>query len=497
MVFIGSIKIHARTAAMHRGSTQNQKIMATTILTGKEIRALGYPEGRAIGAAVRTMEAHYKGKSKKAKLKVLKNVFQYPHNYVKDEVLGVIARELIAQTEAKEEVLLNTQRKAYPIYGEEHIEPGARHQMEVAMKLPITVAGALMPDAHQGYGLPIGGVLATQNAVIPYGVGVDIGCRMCLTLYDHPPAFIQDNVRDLKRMLNDHTRFGRATFQRPKDDAVLERPEFREIQVVRELKDRAYQQIGSSGGGNHFVEFGVVNLTDAGNEFGLPVGQYLAVLSHSGSRGLGANIARHYTKVAMDSCSLPKEARHLAWLDLDSEAGQEYWQAMNLAGDYASACHHQIHERLAQALGEQPLAMVENHHNFAWKEQDAEGNPVIVHRKGATPAGQGVLGIIPGSMTAPGFIVRGRGEVASINSASHGAGRTMSRKKAKESLSAKEVKQHLKQAGVELIGSGLDEAPMAYKDIHTVMDAQQALVEVVGSFTPKVVRMCGPKEGWD
>ena len=150
--------------AMHRVSTciaaqrirylnpKSKKIMATTTLTGKEIRALGYPEGRAIGAAVRTMKAHYKGKSKKAKLKVLKNVFQYPHNYVKDEVLGVIARELIAQTEAKEQITLNAQRKPYPIYGEEHIEPGAQHQMEVAMKLPITVAGALMPDAHQGYG---------------------------------------------------------------------------------------------------------------------------------------------------------------------------------------------------------------------------------------------------------------------------------------------------------------------------------------------------------
>ena len=458
---------------------------------------MGYPEGRAIGAAVRTMEAHYKGKSKKVKLDVLKRVFQYPHNYLKDETLGTIARELIAQTEKPEERSLNAQRKEYPIYGEAHIEPGAKHQMEVAMKLPVTVAGALMPDAHQGYGLPIGGVLATKNAVIPYGVGVDIGCRMCLTLYEQPAVFERENVRGFKRMLNDHTRFGRATFPRPKDDAVLERPEFQDIKVVRDLKDRAYRQIGSSGGGNHFVEFGVVELTDAGNEFGLPPGHYLAVLSHSGSRGLGANIARHYTKVAMDGCRLPKEARHLAWLDLDSEAGQEYWQAMNLAGDYASACHHQIHERLAQALGETPLAMVENHHNFAWRETDADGNEIIVHRKGATPAGKGVLGIIPGSMTAPGFIVRGRGEVASINSASHGAGRTMSRTRAKESLSAKEVRQQLKQAGVELIGSGLDEAPMAYKDIHAVMDAQRSLVEVVGSFTPKVVRMCGPNEGFD
>ena len=136
----------------------------------------------------------------------------------------------------------------------------------------------------------------------------------------------------------------------------------------------------------------------------MPVGSYLTILSHSGSRGSGATIARHYTKVAMDTCPLPKKARHLAWLDLDSEAGQEYWLAMNLAGGYASACHHQIHARLGQALGEAPLTMVENHHNFTWREQDAEGNAIIVHRKGATPAGRGVLGIIPGSRTAPGFI---------------------------------------------------------------------------------------------
>ena len=167
---------------------------------------------------------------------------------------------------------------------------------------------------------------------------------------------------------------------------------------------------------------------------------------------------------------------------------------MNLAGDYASACHHQIHERMAKALGEQPLAMVENHHNFAWKEQDVEGEEIIVHRKGATPAGKGVLGIIPGSMTAPGFIVRGKGEQASINSASHGAGRVMSRTRAKQSLSRDEVRKHLKKAGVTVIGSGLDEAPQAYKDIHQVMKQQVDLVDVLGMFTPKVVRMCGANE---
>jgi tRNA-splicing ligase RtcB len=232
-----------------------------------------------------------------------------------------------------------------------------------------------------------------------------------------------------------------------------------------------------------------VDITAADNDMGISVGQYFALLTHSGSRGMGANIAQHYTKVAMSATRLPKEAKHLAWLSLDSEAGMEYWLAMNLAGDYASACHHDIHMRIAGALGEQPLAMVENHHNFAWKESAADGTELIVHRKGATPAGKGVLGIIPGSMTEPGFIVRGKGNAAALNSASHGAGRKMSRKKAKESFTRKDLRQLLGKKGVQLIGAGLDEAPGAYKDIHKVMAAQEELVEILGTFLPKIVRM--------
>jgi tRNA-splicing ligase RtcB len=391
-------------------------------------------------------------------------------------------------------VQLNTEGKSYRIYGAEALEQGALNQMEIAMKLPVTVAGALMPDAHQGYGLPIGGVLATKNAVIPYGVGVDIGCRMCMTLYDLPITMLDEKKEDLKKMLVNNTKFGQATFKKPKEHEIFERKEFSELSIVREMKDRAWQQIGSSGGGNHFVEFGIVEILNSINEFNLIPGQYVALLSHSGSRGLGANIARHYTKIAMDSCKLPQEAKHLAWLDLNTEAGQEYWLAMNLAGDYASACHHQIHERMTIGLRETPLAMIENHHNFAWKEKDAFGNEIIVHRKGATPAGEGVLGIIPGSMATPGFIVRGKGLAASINSASHGAGRTMSRTKAKQTILQGQVNKLLKQAGVELIGSGLDEAPMAYKDIHQVMEFQKDLVEVLGSFMPKIVRMCGDEK---
>lgn len=382
----------------------------------------------------------------------------------------------------------------YKVYGAEGIEQGAINQMEVAMRLPVTKAGALMPDAHHGYGLPIGGVLATENAVIPYGVGVDIGCRMCMTIYDMPAETLTERKGDLKKMLVRNTQFGRATFRKPMDHEVLESSLFNEIGLIKGLKDKAYSQIGSSGGGNHFVEFGITEILDENNEFGLATGQYLALLSHSGSRGFGATIAGHYTKLAMEECKLPQEAKHLAWLDLDTEAGQEYWLAMNLAGDYASACHHQIHERMAVGLRATPVTMVENHHNFAWKEQDAQGNEIIVHRKGATPAGKGVLGIIPGSMTAPGYIVRGKGDASSINSASHGAGRAMSRTQAKRTLNEKEVSTHIHAAGVEVIGSGLDEAPMAYKDIEKVMQSQEDLVDVIGSFQPKIVRMCGDQK---
>ena len=233
----------------------------------------------------------------------------------------------------------------------------------------------------------------------------------------------------------------------------------------------------------------MVEITEKDNGFNVPLGKYVGVLSHSGSRGFGAHIAKHYTAIAMEQCYLPKAAKHLAWLSLDSEAGMEYWLAMNLAGDYASACHAHIHKRLSTALGEQPIATIENHHNFAWKEQLADGTEVIVHRKGATPAGKGVLGIIPGSMTAPAFIVRGKGNEQAINSAAHGAGRKMSRTKAKNSTTRSALQKHLRQHSVTLIGGGLDEAPFAYKDIHEVMSYQQNLVEVLGTFLPKIVRM--------
>ncbi len=461
-------------------------------LTGKQIMDLGFPEGKVVGVVMQLVESQLADMGTDSLRDLFGKVIANPEAYVQDEVLGGVARELI--TPVDEVLQLKDTPDLYKVYGAEGIEQGAIQQMETAMRLPVAKAGALMPDAHHGYGLPIGGVLATENAVIPYGVGVDIGCRMCMTIYDIPAETLTDRKEDLKKMLVRNTQFGRATFRKPMDHEVLENPLFNEIDLIKGLKDKAFSQIGTSGGGNHFVEFGVTEILDEDNEFGLARGQYLALLSHSGSRGFGATIAGHYTKLAMEQCKLPQEAKHLAWLDLDTEAGQEYWLAMNLAGDYASACHHQIHERMAVGLRATPVTMVENHHNFAWKEQDADGNEIIVHRKGATPAGKGVLGIIPGSMTAPGYIVRGKGDASSINSASHGAGRAMSRTQAKRTLDEKAVSTHIHDAGVEVIGSGLDEAPMAYKDIRKVMKSQEDLVDIVGSFQPKIVRMCGDQK---
>ncbi|WP_082035951.1 RtcB family protein [Pedobacter lusitanus] len=391
----------------------------------------------------------------------------------------------------EETIALNEHGIDYSVYGAEHIEEGARKQMDVAMKLPVSVAGALMPDAHQGYGLPIGGVLATRNAIIPYGVGVDIGCRMALSIFDIPGDNYFGNDAKYKRELIAHTKFGAGqSFKGSEraEHAVLDREEFGSIRFLKGLFDKAYGQLGTSGGGNHFAEWGIIEFAERDEVLNIDKGRYVALLTHSGSRGFGATVADYYTKLAKSLCKLPKETENLAYLDLNSEAGIEYWIAMNLAGDYASACHEVIHKRLTKAIGAEVLAKVENHHNFAWKET-LNGEELIVHRKGATPAGKGVLGIIPGSMTAPGFLVRGKGEVNSIYSASHGAGRQMSRKKAHANISREEMKAVLKAHDVMLIGAGLDEAPMAYKDINKVMAAQTELVDVLARFEPKMVRM--------
>ncbi len=366
-------------------------------------------------------------------------------------------------------------------------EGDAVKQMENACRLPVSVRGALMPDAHVGYGLPIGGVLATRNAVIPFAVGVDIACRMKMTVLDWPVSALEEREDELRKAISAETRFGIGSqFKHRRQHPVMDR-DWSFSKVVREHKDKAWSQLGTSGSGNHFVEFGTLEVHDPA--VGLDSGTYLALLSHSGSRGTGAQVCEYYSRIAQRiHPGLDATMRHLAWLNLDTQEGLEYWKAMNLMGEYAAANHSLIHKHLAAHLGAQVLLDIENHHNVAWKETH-DGQEVVVHRKGATPAGKGILGIIPGSMAAPGYVVRGLGNPESLESAAHGAGRAMSRTQAKKTFNWQQANAVLEERQVKLIAAGLDEVPMVYKDIHIVMAAQRDLVETLARFDPRLVKM--------
>jgi tRNA-splicing ligase RtcB (3'-phosphate/5'-hydroxy nucleic acid ligase) len=374
----------------------------------------------------------------------------------------------------------------------EDLEEGSIKQMENAVRLPISIKGALMPDAHLGYGLPIGGVLAVDKAVIPYAVGVDIACRMKMSILDLPLEDLSIRQERFTRAIEEECRFGVGAKFKPRRQHGVMDEDWSFCRVTKQLKDKAWSQLGTSGSGNHFVEFGELTLEK--NDLGLQAGRYMALLSHSGSRGSGHQVATHFSKLARQTHpELPKELAHLAWLELGRAEGREYWEAMELMGKYASANHELIHGQLVKNLGAEVLAYIENHHNFAWKEKHA-GREVIVHRKGATPAGHGMLGIIPGSMGTPGYVVRGKGNPESLDSASHGAGRKMSRKRAKREFSWSDAKRLLNKRGVTLISAGLDEVPMAYKNIERVMREQSDLVDRVARFDPRLVKMAPGSE---
>lgn len=250
----------------------------------------------------------------------------------------------------------------------EGLEAEAVKQMANACSLPVAVAGALMPDAHVGYGLPIGGVLATDHAVIPYAVGVDIACRMKLTVFDRKANTLAGQRDRLANILESETRFGMGCeFKQRRDHDVMD-DDWSVSPVTERLRDKAWKQLGTSGSGNHFVEFGSFTVDAAQAEsLGLEQeGEYLALLSHSGSRGTGAQVCEVYSKRAMARHDrLPKELKHLAWLSLDDADGQEYWAAMNLMGRYAAANHALIHKHITKKLGTHVMLDIENHHNFA------------------------------------------------------------------------------------------------------------------------------------
>jgi len=452
----------------------------------KDLIALGVPPGEATRRGIAFIaDFVLKGGDKTQLPAEVEAVVRAPENFTADGLRGEFAKALL-----KSERPITAAPAPWQQWGD-GLEPEAINQMARACQLPVSVAGALMPDAHVGYGLPIGGVLATDHAVIPYAVGVDIACRMKLTVLDLPVRELDRRRERLIKAIEDETRFGiGAHFKEPRQHPVLD-ADWNVSPVTKRSKGRAWSQLGTSGSGNHFVEFGIYTAREPIH--GLAPGEYVALLSHSGSRGTGAAVCEHYSKLAMDlHPELPKEHKHLAWLSLDSAEGQEYWAAMELMGRYAAANHALIHQHIAEHLRLEVLLDLENHHNFAWKERHLIGGverDVIVHRKGATPAGAGVLGIIPGSMASPGYVVRGKGGAGSLNSASHGAGRVMSRKKATATFEWHKVNRVLKEAGVHLISAGLDEVPMVYKNIHQVMAAQSDLVETLGQFDPKLVKM--------
>lgn len=464
--------------------------MSKNKIKSKDLDRIGFTRNVSKSVAITTASQHFKHATRDELLELFQKVKAAPEEFLSDAVLHTLAFTFMdKQPEKRFRVFsLKEEAAAMKIYGRSQIEHAAILQMETALRLPVSRQGALMPDAHNGFGLPIGGVLAAENAVIPFGVGVDIGCRMALSVFDLPEKYIAHHHHELKLALRERTHFGMdGALEFPQEHEVLDSPLFNETPLLKKLHGKAVRQLGSSGGGNHFVEFGVIELNEF-NTLGIPAGNYVALLSHSGSRGFGATIAKHYTERAMEVCRLPRNAQHLAWLDLDSAEGQEYWMSMNLAGDYAKACHDRIHINLSKAMGIKPVAKVENHHNFAWKEM-IDGEELIVHRKGATPAYEGELGIIPGSMIHGGYLVCGKGKPESLNSAAHGAGRRMSRGRAKESFSGSDLRKTISNAGVTLIGGSTEESPLAYKDIDEVMSAQESLVVIHGKFTPKIVRM--------
>ncbi len=459
---------------MHR--KQLQKLGIPPTCTKAATGALGKAAQQAEGMGL---------KGKRAR-QWITTVSRNPRKYESDPIWGELARQLLA-----EQVDMATEPIAYETWGTE-IDTAAHTQMRQACRVPSAVGAALMPDAHVGYGLPIGGVLACENAVIPYAVGVDIACRMKLSVLDAPVNSLTQHFNRYKEAIMGGTRFGVGVQHHPRKQHAVMDQNWTVTRITREKKDTAWKQLGTSGSGNHFVEFGVLSLPENDAQLGLEAGTYVALLSHSGSRGAGAAVCNTYSQIAQRQ--LPQRYRQdfgrLAWLNLDSEEGQQYWAAMQLMGDYAAANHAVIHRLVTKAAGSQVLAEVENHHNFAWREQH-HSRELVVHRKGATPAGKGVLGVIPGSMADPAFVVRGRGNAHSIHSAAHGAGRRMSRRKAKDTYRFNAVQKELAQRGIQVLAAGSDEVPGVYKNIHEVMAAQSELVDIVARFDPKIVRMCG------
>jgi len=391
------------------------------------------------------------------------------------------------------------------VYGEigRDIDREAYDQLEKACSLPASISGALLPDAHIGYALPVGGVAALDNAVSPAFVGFDIACRMKMSILDIKPDEFEEARRSMANILEGVTSFGVGSdfSDGKRDHPVMDDPRWDEIDKARELKSKAAKQLGSSGGGNHFADLMTGTVTREKEWLPVKKGdQFVALITHSGSRGTGYQIASHYKNIAEKKTQQQHKgiSKNYAWLSLDDEAGAEYWEAMQLMGEYASANHELVHKHFAKGADVRLLAEYENHHNFAWKKIGKNGERMVIHRKGATPAEKGVVGIIPGSMGTPSYLVEGLGNEKSLWSSAHGAGRISSRTQAKKNHDEKAYREFLKEKDILTIGVAKDETYQCYKDIGRVMSLQEGkLVDTVAEMNPRVVVMAGGRRSDD
>jgi tRNA-splicing ligase RtcB len=344
----------------------------------------------------------------------------------------------------------------------------------------------LMPDTHVGYGMPIGGVLATENVIIPNAVGVDIGCGMCAVKTSLKSEWIsKDTIKKIIGEIRKIIPVGFSHQSRKQDDNLMPILNGDGASIVIREYQNALTQIGTLGGGNHFIE---LQKDEEGS---------IWIMLHSGSRNLGKQVADYYNKAAIILnekyfSTVPKSWR-LAFLPIDDVLGRTYLDEMSYCVEFAFANRKLMMDRICSIIGSETNAaffnMINIAHNYA-RIENHFGSNVWVHRKGATSARDGEIGLIPGSQGTSSYIVMGKGNPESFTSCSHGAGRKMGRKFAKDNLNLQEEIRKLDEQGI-IHGirnqKDLDEAPGSYKDIDIVMKEQEDLVSILHKLTPLAV----------
>ncbi len=389
----------------------------------------------------------------------------------------------------------------------DEIEPEAEAQARNLANLPYAFHHiAIMPDAHVGYGMPIGGVLATEKIIVPNAVGVDIGCGVAAV----KTTARQANKKALANILDKLKKAiptGFAHHKKPQNWAGFDRAPA--VPVIQKELASARRQIGTLGGGNHFLEI----LQEIDDDYWPVKGQgYIWLMLHSGSRNFGLKVARAYHQQARQFCdqhNIKLPDKDLAFLFLASRAGQEYWQAMNYCQEFAQANRALMMRRLAEIVSDElgcdfidfksefsrnqarsnqykEEKIVWIHHNYAAQEEHF-GRPVIVHRKGAVRAAKGQIGLVPGSMGTPTYVVEGLGNPESFCSCAHGAGRVLGRREANRRLNRAQVEAAIQGIVFSGWGGKFDEAPQVYKDIEKVMRQQRDLAKPIVKLRPLAV----------